>query len=189
MSPRPAKDADRGVAVSGGLSGELLHFSERRLWTVNAVEQGVEPDVKPEGLWLSVGLAWPEWCHAESFALDRFTAVTRVVLADDAKILRLDSAAGLDRFTMDYGHQRRYGSYADWNIDWRRVAEQYDGIVIAPYVWERRHNRLTHWYYGWDVASGCIWHPRAVASLNCVELDVATAISALEAEDEAEATP
>jgi hypothetical protein len=40
-------------------------------------------------------------------------------------------------------------------IDWGRVAEQYHGIVIAPYQWSLRLDLM--WYYGWDCASGCIW--------------------------------
>lgn len=50
-------------------------------------------------------------------------------------------------------------------IDWRRVAESYQGIVIAPYVWARRHHLASGWYYAWDCASGCIWDSAAVAAI------------------------
>ena len=44
-------------------------------------------------------------------------------------------------------------------IDWRKVAKKYDGIEINPMIYELRMMALS-WYYGWDVASGCIWKPR-----------------------------
>jgi len=36
------------------------------------------------------------------------------------------------------------------------VSKEYDGIEIAPYQWDARLSLI--WYYGWDVASGCIWN-------------------------------
>ena len=41
-------------------------------------------------------------------------------------------------------------------IDWKKVASKYDGIEIVPYQPKARMNLL--WYYGWDIASGCIWN-------------------------------
>lgn len=162
------------VAGGGSLASELLHFSHAPLYSVNAAAQIAEPDTKPEGLWVSVGPSWLEWCRAESFALDRFEHVTRIVLADDARILRVAGPLELDDFNHEFrGPSRGYPHETDRDIEWARVAERYDGIVIAPYVWERRLS-MNHdgehynWYYGWDVASGCIWHPRAIASLDCV---------------------
>lgn len=38
----------------------------------------------------------------------------------------------------------------------RGVAKDYDGIEIAPYQESLRYD--LEWYYGWDVASGCIWN-------------------------------
>ena len=41
----------------------------------------------------------------------------------------------------------------------------YQGIIIAPYLWTRRHHESTGWYYSWDCASGVIWDARAIAEL------------------------
>ena len=53
-------------------------------------------------------------------------------------------------------------------IDWPKVAERYDGIIIAPYQWSRRLDGPM-WYYGWDCASGCVWRARAVLELKSME--------------------
>lgn len=50
------------------------------------------------------------------------------------------------------------------HINWPMVADRYQGIVIAPYLWSRRMDGGL-WYYGWDCASGCIWDAAAVASV------------------------
>lgn len=149
------------------MNEELLHFSVKPLLKVRATTQErYQPAMKPEGLWVSVGLAWPEWCQSEQFGLDRFECVTRIELAPDANVLRVETSNDLRAFHAKYRGQG--ASFERKYIDWRPVAEQYDGIIIAPYQWEHRHG--LSWYYSWDVASGCIWHPRAIASLDSVEL-------------------
>jgi hypothetical protein len=52
-------------------------------------------------------------------------------------------------------------------IDWPRVAERFDGVIIAPYQWKHRLELM--WYYGWDCASGCIWNARAVSCFEVAE--------------------
>jgi len=164
------------------MADELLHFSSKPLTHVRDVAQEARDgrSDKPNGLWLSVGTAWPEWCLGESFACDRLSVITRVVLAEDARILWLASSGVLDEFTKCYSLDpaRHAAFYRDRDsIDWSRVADHYDGIVIAPYIYERRHS--LPWYYGWDVASGCVWRGRAVASLESFALDLA-ALAAVE---------
>lgn len=45
------------------------------------------------------------------------------------------------------------------SIDWPTVAKLYAGIEISPYQYNYRLKSGFIWYYGWDVASGCIWRP------------------------------
>lgn len=167
----------RQPKVSPSLAGELLHFSTKPLDRVESM--GVEVqcrDAKPAGLWVSVGAAWAEWCVAESFALESLKFVTRVRLADDANILTLADAADLDAFTDQYGVPDRTLAVARTlchDVDWMLVAADFDGIIIAPYCHERRHSLM--WYYGWDVASGCIWNARAIAALESSEIAQAVA--------------
>lgn len=147
-------------------SEELLHYSaEPFVGPVRSeAQEGDEMLFKPRGLWLSVGNAWQEWCREAEYGADRIVHVARVTLAPDANVLRLTSQADLDRFTDEYGDEEKDRSYHTRFIRWDRVAEKYDGIIIAPYIWERRLELM--WYYGWDCASGCIWNTRAIESVS-----------------------
>lgn len=146
---------------------DLLHFSSRRLGRIHSKKQESRPDHKPRGLWVSVGEAWAEWCLAESYCTSQLTVLNHVTLAGDAKILRLKTGYDLDRFTGEYGAPMYAGG--EPYIEWSKVAEKYDGIIIAPYIWSRRHD--LSWYYSWDVASGCVWNADAIASIEGIELE------------------
>ncbi len=128
-----------------------------------------ETGLKPSGLWVSVGTEWLDWCRAEDFRTDQPIFDHAVILASTANILTLASPGDIDTFTDRYGKQIS----PQWDsryIDWDEVAAQYDGILISPYQWSRRNERHTFWYYGWDVASGCIWNPGVVALGEAVEV-------------------
>ena len=128
---------------------------------------------KPEGLWVSVQGEddWPSWCSREEYAPNRLRHSHQVRLFRDANILMINSSAELLDFTDAYAVQtdweRRWDWKRDnkrqWPIDWRQVAMQYDGIIIAPYQWQCRS--AVDWYYGWDCASGCIWNLSAIVSV------------------------
>ena len=55
-------------------------------------------------------------------------------------------------------------------MDWGYLATQYQGLIIAPYLWDLRLFGPA-WYYGWDCASGCIWDLTAVESFSLVSSD------------------
>jgi hypothetical protein len=154
----------------------LRHYSHTPIGRIESKEQiterGAPEHFKPHGLWVSVdgnGDGWPEWCEAESFGLG-WTHVYAIELSEDANILLLDTIAGLDWFTEEFQvHNSRFPSYRD-GMNWPEVAERWDGLIIAPYQWERRLHPNTRWYYSWDCASGCIWDSRAIASFSQLEL-------------------
>jgi len=82
-------------------------------------------------------------------------------------LLQITSLAALYKFTKDYGQARVYPGFVDRsNINWSAVADRYSGIEISPYQWEARDGSETSWYYGWDVASGCIWDPAIITPTN-----------------------
>lgn len=151
----------------------LLHYSSEPLppdWPAHLVTREQVGSYKPSGLWVSVGESWKEWCDAEEFAGNCFGSVQEVHLREDARILHLSTAEELDAFTDKYGYipewhgssvylDKRHACY----IDWTSVAEEYQGIIITPYIWSRRLDLM--WYYGWDCASGCIWDPKAIAGI------------------------
>jgi hypothetical protein len=140
---------------------------------VYAVEQEAKPPrsfaPKPKGLWVSDEdeYGWREWCTDESFSMERLEHAHRVELADDARLLVIRDADGIDDFTRLYSLPGRGDSYY---VDWPAVASRFQGIVITPYIWARRLSDAS-WYYPWDCASGCIWDPTAIASIAPVELE------------------
>lgn len=151
----------------------LIHYTDKPLTAVHSIEQydsvGKRFD-KPRGLWISVkgDDDWAHWCASESFGIG--SLAYRIILAKDAKILRLCGAEAIDSFTMHnrfnpLGWPPSLGTESGWNINWANVARKYQGIIIAPYIWERRLTSGCSWYYGWDCASGCIWDAAAVASI------------------------
>lgn len=156
---------------------DLLHWSIRPVDTVESVDQ--EPGEsaihhKPHGFWVSVGDGedgWREWCESSDFGIARLAECHRVTLVEGANILRISSAHELLDFTRCFEAMREWqkkSSDLDWRgnaIDWREVAKKHDGIIIAPYIWECRLNPRSHWYYSWDVASGCIWNADAIAGI------------------------
>lgn len=119
---------------------------------------------KPRGFWVSVKGAddWPTWCREEGFALDRQVEHT-VRVAPTARILHLETIAALVDFTETYGVQPTVVGLGT-SIHWEQVATEFDGIIIAPYQWPCRMS--LDWYYGWDVASGCIWNLAAIESVD-----------------------
>lgn len=127
------------------------------------------PDMKPRGLWLSVegdGDGWRDWCEANQPRwVAEWTHIYNVTLAPNANVLLLTSPAEIWDFNKRYSCSSPWDSRIFWYIAWDKVSAAYDGIVIAPYQWACRLDEEAPWYYGWDCASGCIWEPRAIASL------------------------
>jgi hypothetical protein len=163
----PAMDlADQGEADA---YFALFHYSKSPLVAVRSVDQPTKEEgwlspYKPKGLWLSVDDEWAEWCRSESFNVDSLSKRYRIELADAASLLWLRTAEDIREFARRYKKEIPGFTYMT-HIDWRRVAAEYPGIVIAPYRWSCRLELQTHWYYGWDCASGCIWDAAVVAHI------------------------
>lgn len=168
----------------------LEHYSrfplewEKREW--QQCPYNMDGNGKPQGFWVSVKGEndWPEWCRGEQFREDYLATCHRVTLSDTAKIRVIQSADELFAFDDQYGVSWQIGDsdFSLRRIDWECVAKDYDGIIIAPYIWSCRlggwdstHNRknrsaqISDWYYGWDCASGCIWNANAIASVEVRE--------------------
>ncbi len=149
-----------------GLSDlSLTHFSAKpigKLRDADWLKRGGA--YKPSGLWVSVDGEddWPSWCEAEGFGLDSLKCQTRITLAPDSNVLLISKLASLDSFHRTFRGARYEG------IRWKQVADIWDGIIIAPYQYDRRFTDDFSWYYGWDCASGCIWHKRAIAKAESV---------------------
>lgn len=154
--------------MTDSVSGPLIHFSQRPLARVHDVAQRDAPHWKPQGLWFSVGDdedGWRAWCEREDFRTDYLAARTELLLAPEAKILCLSRPEAIDALTAAFGAESFMGRYG-YSIDWAQIAARYDGVIIAPYCWERRIHPNTLWYYAWDCASGCVWNAAAVLELH-----------------------
>lgn len=158
----------------------LTHYTKEPR-TLNRVRRYTQlaPDTfsnKPIGLWVSVDGEddWYDWCTREGFFVDGLKHAHRVTLADDAAILWVATRDDFISFVEVYGrteHRSRsmvveYAGrgFTEIAIDWPAIARDYDGVIIAPYLWGFRLSHM--WYYGWDCASGCIWNLDAIADFN-----------------------
>lgn len=174
------------------MSELLYHYAKRPLTkpiTGRKQEKlrDVGPYTKPNGFWVSCPgeetYGWEEWCRAEEYR-NMGTHKHRVQLAEDAKILRVACSEELDYFSELYAVQEislpnvlpgfAKNEWKQYHINWKSVSASYDGIIISPYIWDRRlsldgMDRKNDWYYTWDCASGCIWRKRAIKSVEYVE--------------------
>src|ERR1700731_546804 len=137
---------------------------------------------------------WLAYCQHGDF-LSRIHYAVEITLKPRARILRITDRAGIERLTEKHGGSPftfakmpaleaiRGGTMPAetlaWldqldaimpdevvmSIDWPTLSKRYDGVLIAPFVYECSRNHRAGWYYAWDCASGCVWHPRAIATL------------------------
>ncbi len=147
----------------------LSHFSDGPVDCVlfaHQYDKGARA-YKPNGLWVSVDGPddWPSWCASENFRDCANQFRYTVHLAKRCRVLVLDTLHEMVDFNRQYSH-KPISAYSQ--INWPRVAQDHDGLIIAPYHWDLRYEDDFNWYYGWDCASGCIWHPRAVKRLELV---------------------
>ena len=107
---------------------------------------------KPNGLWYGIGPSWVNWIRSEMPHWE--TENVFKIDIDESKMKIIRNYVDLLEFEKEYlVLPKEY--YGFKMIDWVRVANDYSGIEIAPYLYEARMKHM--WYYGWDVASGCIW--------------------------------
>lgn len=115
---------------------------------------------KPNGLWYCVGFGWLDFTTSDF--QDFYTIGNRVyafeISLEGLNVLKITSYEELVKFEEIYlaPSENEYMKDKKFDIDWSKVAENYDGIEIAPYIYKARMGHM--WYYGWDVASGCIWN-------------------------------
>lgn len=118
-------------------------------------------EMKPRGFWYGFGTAWIDWCKSD---MPHWVGeYIYTVDVGNSNILKINSMLELIEFTKQY-EKDKYPALPfigrhDF-IDWVSVSDKYDGIEITPYQWHARFDYM--WYYGWDVASGCIWNLKNV---------------------------
>lgn len=113
---------------------------------------------KPKGLWYAVGFGWLDFTTNDftSFYEEDEVSAFEISL-EGLNVLKITNYEELVEFQKIYLAQTSdYRRMSNYDINWAKVAENYDGIEIAPYIYKARYEH--QWYYGWDVASGCIWN-------------------------------
>ena len=138
----------------------LIHYSHKPLGKLYSREHTERQGgyAKTPGLWVSVEGPddWASWCESENFGIGPIA--TEIFLAPNCRLLRIFDEDGIDDFS------RKYVAVGDYFAvpDWLRVRAKYQGMIISPYIWERRLSDAM-WYYCWDCASGVIWDVSAIA--------------------------
>ena len=150
---------------------KLVHYTSNLLLLqdLQIRKQKESLNMKPRGLWVSVenkgSYGWKQWCLSEEFRVEELIMPHLVTLASNANILHISSIEELDEFNNEY-KQYLIPNLGMAHPKWNQVAEKYQGIIISPYLWERRFDSEMLWYYAWDCASGCIWDNTAIKSIN-----------------------
>jgi len=140
---------------------------------ISGFSQEIGP--KPNGLWYECqdgsSETWEEFCTVGlTSGYDKYDSTYNVILKDDGYyILHITDDHHFEKFAKMYSVNHPAdpdGSKGlDKMIDWPKVAEHYSGIEICPYLSSKRMDDDAFWYYGWDVASGCIWNAQGVEEL------------------------
>lgn len=159
---------------------DIIHYTKEKIKLLKPIDFDSleEPLMKPEGLWVSIedGWGWKEWCKDSNFALDHFEYAYKIHLMNDANILHLKTAKEVFAFGEEFRCKKFPGfpddpefkrllEYSVLYIDWKKIAQQYQGLIIAPYQWDCRLDHKSSWYWGWDCSSGCIWDIEAIHGL------------------------
>jgi hypothetical protein len=162
---------------------QFTHYSGQpraRVPNADQYRQMTDLGSKPEGLWFCAAETpdegWEEFVRrkvragATSYSLDQIKYRTRVEFRTTSKVLSVGTAEKFDLFTERYSQisyetleRTRDVFRTKPRIDWPRVANDFDAIVIAPLRADRlRDDPIFEWYRCWDVASGCVWTAGAV---------------------------
>lgn len=123
------------------------------------------PGFKPRGLWYSCGSSWDDFCRYEMPERIDGSPYLYEIEVDLSKMIVIQNSKDFNDFVKKYSLK----GFIMEAIDWARVAEDYDGIEICPYLPQFRQ---VDWYYGWDVASGCIWGEGAFKSVKLIDCKV-----------------
>ncbi len=162
---------------------KLIHYSDKiieKLEDRPYEEMGRDWYAKPNGFWFSVegegcDINWREWCEEEKFMVEHLKFFHEIILNEDAKIIHLKTPEDILDFTKKYPFLREQWNdatgrrlCATYELDWDKVKQEYQGIIISPYQWVCRLISECNWYYGWDCSSGCIWDMNCVKEFNLI---------------------
>lgn len=131
------------------LSKDNIYKLEKRYYIQRSYD-------KPDGFWYGFGNEWIDW--TETAGPNYQGDYVYEVDINGSNILQIKDYSEITVFTKEYGSDKQIAPGIIFNIDWPKIELRYDGIEINPYIRQARNDTKTLWYYGWDVASGCIWN-------------------------------
>ena len=129
---------------------------------------------KPNGLWYECqdgsSEPWKEFCEfGLSDGYNKYDDTYNVTLEGDGYyMLNIPNKEYFDKFVEMYGIPNPAMPHLPKEnlINWPKVAEHYSGIEICPHIDKRKE---VTWYYGWDVASGCIWSHQGIQEIRKIK--------------------
>ena len=144
---------------------KLLHHASAEFQLEPRVyEQKI--DHKPMGFWIDAQagdeLTWKRYIDQYEDGLST-RATYKIGLDLNAKIRVLSNKMDMKAFTSEYGQFSPFDPEYCGDIDWKRVAEEYQGILIAPFISECEEDPEYTWYWTWTISSGCIWDLNAIS--------------------------
>jgi len=146
-------------------SFDRIVYSDQPLDSFRNVRQNNRVMPKPKGLWYACGKEWKNFVQSQNLWASHFK-YKYLLEVNLNRMCVIRTEKELLEFHRKYGVKYRSGTL----IDWVAVSKDYDGIEICPYQWKQRMD--LDWYYGWDIASGCIWGLSAFKGVTEVENDI-----------------
>lgn len=162
-----------------------IHYSnksiEKLLDDDNCSKQ--RPTSKPLGLWVSKNTEWLEWMESEMPRWAKSVKyIYKISIKKNANILRISSFEDVLELHNKYMYRIKnnlkdtslFGPY-DYYIDWKKVCQDYDGIIFTNYqkIQEKirkiskdnkQYRTEYAWYHTLDINSACIFRPSKVIS-------------------------
>lgn len=137
-------------------TGMRIHMSKNPLRKLEKRYYTQISGDKPEGFWYGFGDEWIDW--TEMAGPERKGNYIYEVDINGSNILQIKDYQEITKFTKEYESYKQIIPGKIFSIDWSKIDRRYDGIEINPYIDQARLDDRFLWYYGWDVASGCIWN-------------------------------
>lgn len=153
----------------------LIHYSGAPIKELREATYLQEQFHKPAGFWFSIDgeYGWKEWCTDENYRVEKIQYAHLVTLTPSANIKHIKTPQELDIFTDTYKVVEAHNFFEITpfihGLNWPLICHYWDGIIISPYIDDRRLSPHTSWYYWWDCASGAIWNLDAIEKITPID--------------------
>ena len=161
-------DVPHGLDFSEVRTHLSNHFGKAKITLTSSpldLESNYEQSatMKPNGIWYGCGTTWLEFIDTQMSGPGANDTQIWSLKIDMSDVKELTTTKEIDRFSWHYKDPMKYNIMKDVHIDWSLVGPHFDGIECCPYPvgdWDFKMKYM--WYYGIDMASGCIWNTKAI---------------------------